>query len=172
MQSMVDYAHSELSRYLPCACAVDFTLGQGNDTLFLSQYADTVYAFDIQQKAIELSSRRINSQNVHLVLDSHVHFDRYVESFDVGIFNLGYMPGISHEVTTVLETTQKAIKKAVECMRQAIVIVVYIGHAAGAQEGQWLEEYCSSLDSHRFNVSTYRMMNKRQAPYVITIEKR
>ena len=57
-------------------------------------------------------------------------------------------------------------------MRQALVIVVYIGHDAGAEEGEWLDAYCATLDTHAFNVSTYRMMNKRLSPYVITIEKR
>ena len=32
--------------------------------------------------------------NVELILDSHDNFDKYVQNFDVGIFNLGYLPQV------------------------------------------------------------------------------
>ena len=172
MRSMVDYAHAELLHYLDCDVAIDFTMGNGHDTLFLSRHAKEVYAFDIQEDALKATQALVSSPHVHLILDSHDRFDDYISHFDTGIFNLGYMPGGDHEVTTMIETTRLAVTKAVALMNRAIVIVVYVGHEAGAKESAWLKDYCSSVDPHAFNVSSYQMLNKRHAPYVITIEKR
>ena len=54
----------------------------------------------------------------------------------------------------------------------AIFIVVYPGHKQGYEESLWIDEYVSSLDSHKYNVSMFKMLNKNNAPYVIEIEKR
>ena len=40
--------------------AVDFTCGQGFDTLFLAQHYNNVVAFDIQEDAISQSKQRIS----------------------------------------------------------------------------------------------------------------
>ena len=39
-------------------CAIDFTCGQGFDTLFLAQHYRNVEAFDIQEEAIRQSKER------------------------------------------------------------------------------------------------------------------
>ena len=44
-------------------------------------------------------------------LKSHEYFDEDVQDFEVGIFNLGYLPGGNHECVTQYETTLKTIEK-------------------------------------------------------------
>ena len=170
---MVDYVHSRIQNYKDLHIGVDMTMGNGHDTLFLSQVCDEVYAFDIQQAALDHTSSLFEDlSHVHLILDGHQHCDRYLDSFDVGIFNLGYLPLESHHVTTLLETTQEALIKAIQMVNKVLFIVVYPGHEEGYKESLWIDDYVSGLDSHQYNVSTYKMLNKNHSPYVIEIEKK
>ena len=48
--------------------SVDFTLGRGNDTIFLSENFNYVYSFDLQKECIDDFELK-NIQNVKLILD-------------------------------------------------------------------------------------------------------
>lgn len=173
MLTMVDYVHQRVLSYSSCRVAVDMTMGNGHDTAFLMTCCDEVYAFDIQEKALENTKKRIgDAKHVHLILDGHENVDRYLTSFDIGIFNLGYLPLEDHVITTLLPTTKIAIEKAISMFKKALFIVVYPGHQEGYKESEWIDEYVSSLDTHMYNVSCYRMLNKNKSPYVIEIERR
>ena len=88
---------------------VDATAGNGNDTLFLAKTsAKKVYAFDIQQLAIENTTNLIKeAELIHkceIILDSHFEFDKYIdEKIRAVVFNLGYLPNADHEITTLAE---------------------------------------------------------------------
>lgn len=173
MISMVEYVHQRILTYPMNCVGVDFTMGNGYDTEFLINYCHKVYAFDIQKEAVEKTRKKVgNQESLFLILDGHENVDAYLKTFDIGIFNLGYLPCCSHHVTTLLKTTQIAVEKAISMMTTVLFIVVYPGHHEGLEESQWLDEYVKQLDTHQYNVSTYRMMNKNQSPYVIEIEKR
>lgn len=173
MLTMVEYVHQRIQTYPSFLIGVDMTMGNGYDTLFLSQYCQKVYAFDIQKEALEKTQKLIESQkNVELILDGHQNIDNYFDSFDVGIFNLGYLPLANHHVTTLLKTTKIAIEKAIKMMNVVLFIVVYPGHHEGYEESLWINEYVKQLDTHQYNVSCYCMLNKRNSPYVIEIEKK
>lgn len=172
MLSMVDYVHERMNTYKKREIGADFTMGKGNDTLFLSELCQEVYSFDIQQEALDTTRSKLIHDNVTLIKDSHEHLDHYLSSFDIGVFNLGYLPSFSHEITTELSSTQIALKKAIEAMTQVLFVVCYIGHEEGKKEAEWIDNYVSSLDHKQYNVSTYRMMNKPLSPYVIEIQKR
>ena len=173
MLSMVEYVHQRVLTYPKDLIGVDMTMGNGNDTLLLANHCRTVFAFDVQQEAIDATKKKVKDyQHVHLILDSHENFDDYVKQVDIAIFNLGYLPQFSHEVTTLLSSTKIAIEKAVSMCTHAVFIVVYPGHAQGYEESLWIDKYVSSLDSHEFNVSLFKMLNKNNAPYVIEVEKR
>lgn len=173
MLTMVDYVHQRVLSYSSCRVAVDMTMGNGHDTAFLMTCCDEVYAFDIQEKALENTKKRIgDAKHVHLILDGHENVDHYLTSFDIGIFNLGYLPLEDHVITTLLPTTKIAIEKAISMFKKALFIVVYPGHQEGYKESEWIDEYVSSLDTHMYNVSCYRMLNKNKSPYVIEIERR
>ena len=173
MLKMVDYVHDRIRHYGPMDIGVDMTMGRGSDTAFLLECCDEVYAFDILEDALRQTQNRIGDDaSAHLILDSHTCFNRYVDSFDVGIFNLGYLPTGDHQQTTLLESTKIAIPLAVEAMKKVLFIVVYPGHNEGLKESVWIDEYVSMLDSHLYNVSCFKMMNKQGSPYVIEVERR
>lgn len=173
MKSMVEYVHERLSSYGQCKIGIDMTMGNGNDTLALCYICEEVYSFDVQQAAIDATYKKVQDYNhVHLILDNHQNVDSYVQECDIAVFNLGYLPQFSHEITTILESTQCALKKIIKMMNKAVFIVVYPGHSEGYRESLWIDEFVSTLNSKHFNVSQYRMLNKNKAPYVIEIEKR
>ncbi len=174
MKTMTEYVTSRLlaEKY---EIAIDFTMGNGNDTLTLSRVAKKVYSFDIQETALIKTSKLINGiDNVELILDGHENFDKYIHSFDMGVFNLGYLPQASHEITTKVSTSLIAIDKAVKCLNKKghLFIVVYTGHPEGKVESLKIDEYVSDLNHMVYNVALFKMMNKLNAPYVIEIEKR
>ena len=171
MLSMVEYVHERMHTYENLEIGVDFTMGNGHDTKALIECCKEVYSFDIQEEAL-IHTRELVGDKAHLIRDSHENFDRYVDTFDIGIFNLGYLPEGDHNITTTLDVTQRTLIKAVEHMKKVIFITCYIGHPQGEEEALWIDNYVSDLDTHIYNVSSFKMMNKKNAPYVIEIERK
>ena len=160
---------------------VDATAGNGNDTLFLAKTsAKKVYAFDIQQLAIENTTNLIKEAELEdkceVVLDSHFEFDKYIdEKIRAVVFNLGYLPNADHEITTLAKTTLATIKKFLLRLEIGgrIVIVVYWGHENGKLEKEALLNELQNLDQKEAEVLIYQFINqKNNAPFIIAIEKR
>lgn len=173
MLSMVEYVHQRVQSYPQGLIGVDMTMGNGFDTVLLAKHCREVWAFDIQEESIIATQEKIKDfSHVHLLLDSHENIDQYLLSFDIGIFNLGYLPQNNHRITTLLSSTQTALQKAIKMFQEVIFIVIYPGHEEGQKESEWICEFVSHLDTHLYNVSCYCMMNKHHAPYVIEIQKR
>lgn len=173
MESMVSFIQERIKKR-KYNIGIDFTMGNGHDTLFLSDYCHHVYSYDIQQTAIENTKRLVkNKNNISLFLKSHELFDEDIDNFDVGIFNLGYLPGGNQEIITHYQVTLKTIKKALHYLNKkgSVYIVVYIGHDNG-KESHYLNEYFQTLDHKLYNVAKFEMMNKRNAPYTVILEKR
>ena len=175
MRSMVEHVH-QLWKEERVAIAIDFTMGNGNDTLSLAKIAKHVYSFDIQKEALMKTREQLailNIKNVHLLQVNHLYFDQYVCCFDIGIFNLGYLPKGDQTITTRQETTMQTVGKALGALRKKgyLYIVVYIGHNEGKKESDSILSYVRQLDSHQYNVASFVMLNKQNAPYVIEIEK-
>lgn len=173
MENMISFVHDRIKkrRY---DIGIDFTMGNGHDTLFLSQFCHHVYSYDIQLTALKHTQKLLaDRSNVSLFLKSHEFFDEDVEHFDVGIFNLGYLPGSDETIVTEYHVTLKAIQKALLSLTKkgCLYVVVYTGHDQG-RESHYLEEYFRSLDHMIFNVAKFEMLNKKNAPYVVIIEKR
>ncbi len=152
--------------------SVDFTLGRGNDTIFLSENFNYVYSFDLQKECIDDFELK-NIQNVKLFLDSHENVDKYIDGFDCGMYNLGYLPGSNKEITTNAESTLISLYKAVNILNIGgfISIVLYIGHNQGKRESQEVLEFCSRLDNKRFNVAYLNLLNKNNSPSLVLINK-
>lgn len=162
--------------------AIDATAGNGYDTLFLARLAGPrgkVYAFDIQPLALQ-NTRLLLELNgygdrVHLLLAGHEEMERFVAGpVDAVIFNLGYLPGGDHGVTSNAGTTVKAVQTALKLLKPGgrTSIVVYTGHPGGIEEYRELEEMTSTLDGRYFYVLKIEFLNRsRQAPFVIVIEK-
>lgn len=159
---------------------VDATLGNGWDTLFLSDLAaeGRVYSFEIQRRAVEsfrdiLKSRNIN--NVELINDGHQNMDLYIKDRPrVIMFNLGYLPGGEEGITTTSSTTLQAIEKGLKMLLPGgiITICVYRGHEEGGEESRALREYLGGLDPRHFSSIALNYINRSSnSPYLIVVEK-
>lgn len=160
--------------------AVDATLGNGNDTLFLSNilHKGKVYSFDIQAIAIERFKKTIDEQNIKnviLINDGHENILNYVKEAPKAImFNLGYLPGGDEKIITRPETTLKALSNSLKILKPGgiITLVVYTGHTGGAEEGHMLDEFVKNLDPKIYSVMQIKFVNRdERAPYLIVIEK-
>ena len=162
--------------------AIDFTMGNGHDTLFLSKAIGEngrLYAFDIQTQALENTKKLLEENNCcnnyTLIKASHSLVKDYVkEKFDVGVFNLGYLPGEDKSITTLRETTLVAVESALELLNDdgIILIAVYPGHAEGEIEGKLLTEMLSKLERKKICVSRFTIINSPTSPYFFAVEKK
>ena len=162
--------------------AVDCTLGKGNDTILLANLVGNegkVISFDIQKEAIEKTQEKLKDfsyKNITLINDGHENLDKYIqEKVKLFIFNLGYLPGKDHNITTKAETTLKAVKKALKILGDngIVLLVIYHGHENGKEEKIILEEFTSSLDQKIYNVMKTAFINQaNNPPLLICIEKR
>ncbi len=163
-------------------CVVDATAGNGHDTVFLAQHTSSdaaVWAFDIQRQALDEAAKNAAeagcAEKVHFVQASHSTVGEHIsEPIDAAMFNLGYLPGASHAVTTVSESTREAIAAIMRQLRVGgmITVVSYSGHEEGKQEQddlfRWFKEFPVSV----YTVSSFRMINhKETAPMLFLIEK-
>lgn len=161
---------------------IDATMGNGGDTLFLSDLAGktgNVYSFDIQEIAIENTQRLLEEnskyQNYELILDSHINIDKYIKgvTIDVAVFNLGYLPSSDKHITTNSESTILAIKTILSMLSEVgrVYITAYIGHDDG-KEASNVFEFIKSLDKRDYNVINIRLINKDNTPPELYIIER
>ena len=162
--------------------AVDFTMGNGNDTLFLSQTVGEegrVYAFDIQEEALLSTEAKLKEngapENYTLICASHHRVKEFVkEPVKAGMFNLGYLPRSGKKtVTTMRETTMPAVMAAIDLLLPdgVLIVAIYPGHEEGALEGDMLREYFKTLSKYRICPSEFRILNSPDSPYFFLIEK-
>ena len=160
----------------------DFTMGNGNDTLWLSNTVGPdgkVYAFDIQPAALENTKKRLTehgaAENYTLILDSHSNLKKYItEPIKAGVFNLGYLPGADKSKTTMRETTRKAVCDAIDMLDHdgILLIAVYPGHEEGALEGQMLHQMLSEYTRFQYCMSMFKIINSPTSPYFYLVEKK
>ncbi len=165
----------------PGDTVVDATAGNGNDTLFLAELVGEegrVFAFDIQQAALESTANRLDRLNdrVTLILDSHANVDQYVtKPIGGAMFNLGYLPYSEDlSIITKPDSTIEAIDKLLGMLKKGgiITISVYDGHEGGKEERDALLAYVKSLHQADVHVIRYELLNQRKnPPFLIAIEK-
>ncbi|SKA83127.1 Putative rRNA methylase [Caloramator quimbayensis] len=159
--------------------AVDATLGNGNDTIFLSNILKKgiVYSFDIQKIAVDNfkeTAGRLNISNVIAVNDGHENMDRYInKSVKAVMFNLGYLPKGDINIVTKAETTLKALKKGLNLlMTGGIITIVAYPHEEGRRERDEIFNYLKSLNPKDYAVMEIGFINRySNSPSVIVIEK-
>lgn len=162
--------------------AVDFTMGNGHDTQFLSETvgeSGRVYAFDIQESAVNSTRARLESEgcprNYTLIHDSHHNVKNYVhEPIKAGMFNLGYLPGGDKSVTTMRTTTLPAIEAAISLLAPdgILLVAIYPGHEEGRLEGEEIAEYLSTLSRFKVCCTRLRILNSPTSPYFMMIESK
>jgi len=189
--SVLGFVHTLVEeRVKPGDTVIDATAGGGNDTLFLARCVGAegrVYAFDIQEEALQRTARRLEAAadrdalgQVELLLQSHHRMAECLPPELAGrvaavMFNLGYLPGSDHAVITTTRTTIPALQAACDLLRPGgvLTVVVYTGHEGGQAEAGAVEQWAMELPQTRYQALVYRFVNQRNhPPYVIAIEKR
>ena len=155
------------------ALAVDATVGNGYDTLFLAHRVGpngTVLGFDVQKAALagarELLKFVGSLDRVSLIHDSHAQLANYLPpeaAIQGAMFNLGYLPRGNRQIITRPDTTVLALRAVLTNLaaRGRVTMLVYRGHAGGVPEyvevrqfleqlpdDDWMvEEFASTTDS-------------------------
>lgn len=161
---------------------VDATMGNGKDTLFLCDLvggSGHVYAFDVQAEAVERTRERVREAGFEprttLLLAGHETMADHVKApVQAVMFNLGWLPGAEHIVTTRTETTLKAVSAALELIAPGgiVTVCVYPGHEEGTRELKALKEYVSGLSVRTFNVLYHSFVNaSSQTPQLFLIQR-
>ena len=166
----------------PGDSVIDATMGNGHDPLMLCEAvgpAGHVYAFDIQARAVDSARSRLQEHGMlsraSLFCAGHQEMDAYVPGpVRAVVFNLGWLPGGSHEITTRWETTRRAVEKALALLLPmgVAVICAYPGHAEGDRERAELTGLLSGLSNRQYNVLHQRFLNASPgAPECFVIQK-
>ena len=173
---------------------VDATMGNGYDTQFLAELGANVYAFDVQEEALNATEKRLDDAgiknqifeknlsklltepSVNLVLSGHEKLSEYVkEPIKAAIFNLGYLPKTDKSVVTKADTTLTALDALTNqlVVGGRIAIMIYYGHEGGMEEKNAVIKWTSSLPQKDWEVTSYAPLNQIQTPPILVlIEKR
>ena len=178
MKKPLEMAHDFLAQVITKDdVVVDATMGNGHDTLFLAKLAKQVYAFDIQEQALEKTSQRLQESsltNVELLLQGHETVDQFVTEVKVAIFNLGYLPSADKSIITQPQTTIEALDKLCQMLVKGgrIAIMIYYGHEGGDIERDAVMDYVSQLPQQEYTATIYRTLNQiNNPPFLVMIEK-
>ena len=173
---------------------VDATMGNGYDTQFLAELGANVYAFDVQEEALNATEKRLDDAgiknqifeknlsnlltepSVNLVLSGHEKLSEYVkEPIKAAIFNLGYLPKPDKSVVTKADTTLTALDALTNqlVVGGRIAIMIYYGHEGGMEEKDAVIKWTSSLPQKDWEVTSYAPLNQiHTPPILVLIEKR
>lgn len=167
----VTYNHKYLKPLLKRdMTAVDMTMGNGNDTLFLAENVSHVYAFDIQKEALEHTAKRcIEYSNITYILDDHANISKYISHANIVLFNLGYLPYSDSNIITDPSSTVNAIRKAYDILNDGgyMSIITYRGH-----KGSFYEYYAIMDAIRNYSIiDTYMSHNSPTEPICYIIKK-
>ncbi|MBX6394478.1 MAG: methyltransferase domain-containing protein [Alicyclobacillaceae bacterium] len=172
-------AHACLERYLrPGDWAVDATVGNGGDTLFLARAvgpAGRVFGFDVQEAALERAKRRLAEEGVAgwvtLWQAGHEHFSDRMPAEGRGrlrcaMFNLGYLPGGGRSVTTRADTTVEGLRQVWEWLADGgvVSVIAYPGHSGGAEETDAVEAWVKTVREEARTAYCTHVVGRPDAP--------
>lgn len=187
-QSHLDLAHSYWARLIRHKDSViDATCGNGHDTLKLCELAikqnlGFVHALDIQKDAIKNASERCEAileeserDRIKFYCQSHASFPHTIEkkSIRLIVYNLGYLPGGSKELTTFLETTIESLLSAKELIQPggAISVTCYPGHLEGKKEEEALSHLAASFSPKEWSSCHHRWVNRKDSPSLFLFQR-
>ena len=135
---------------------IDATMGNGNDTLLLSQLcgeSGKVLAFDIQEQALAATQEKLTAghapENYRLLLESHAN-----------------LPGGDHSLATRGETSIQALTQALTLLKKGgmISLCIYSGGDSGFEERDQILDWLKNLDSHQYLVIKSDYYNRPNNP--------
>lgn len=188
IEGILSYARSLMQRVIrPGAMAIDGTVGNGHDTLFLAKLVGEngrVFGFDIQERAILQTKELLGKNGVrNRVKLFHQGHETITESLPADVhgkisgamFNLGYLPGGDKTIVTKPETTIAAITQMIDMLGSGgiLTLAIYPGHEEGAHERDVILDFVKNLDQSRVNVLQYGFINqKNNPPFLLAFERK
>jgi SAM-dependent methyltransferase len=183
MLRATELAHSLVRQTLkPEGWAIDATVGNGHDTLFLAELAGAgghVFGFDIQAQALASAGKRLAGlAQVTLNYAGHERMADFLPEEASGriaavMFNLGYLPGHDHSVTTRSGTTIAALDQSLGflAVKGIVTLVLYTGHPGGAEEAANVLAHARELPA-QFAASHFKRLNAASpAPELLAIQR-
>ncbi len=167
----------------PGDLVIDATAGNGHDTLFLAECvgeSGKVLAFDVQEAALVSARERVAAagfeKRVEFFHESHGRMGSHAAAGSVAavMFNLGYLPGEGHELTTEAGETLAALESAASVLRPGGVlsVICYPGHPAGAVEAAAVETWMNRLTPGGWRAARYGAIGTlRPAPFLLVASK-
>jgi SAM-dependent methyltransferase len=146
------------------ALAVDATVGNGFDALFLAHRVGPkgrVFGFDVQKAALagarELLKFVGSIDRVSLIHDSHSRLAEYLPAgtaIEAAMFSLGYLPRGNRKIVTQPETTVLALRSVLENLGEhgRVTLLVYRGHEGGMPEYQEVRKFLEQLPDDQWQV--------------------
>lgn len=159
---------------------VDATAGNGHDTEFLAECVGAsgrVLAFDIQAAALVAARERVGERPwVAFFQQSHAGMSQHAATATVAavMFNLGYLPGEDHTLTTEACETLVALAQAKDLLKPGGVlsVICYPGHPSGAVEAAAVETWMTDLPALGWRVAKYGALGtRRAAPFLLLAAK-
>jgi predicted methyltransferase len=143
----------------PGSLAIDGTMGNGHDTLFLARCVapgGRVLAFDVQPAALDTTRRRLLDAGLEGLVElrqvGHQHLISCLPAgwfgrVDAVMFNLGYLPGGDRSIVTSGATTTRALAAALEVMSGGgrLSVMLYRHHADARPEVDAVQHWLSGL---------------------------
>lgn len=159
----------------PGDICIDATMGNGNDTLLLSQLCGPtgkVYAFDIQKLALTNTKERLQKaggpENYTLLLESHEHMENYADEETVSciVFNFGYLPGGDHTKATKGSSSIAAMEQGLKLLKKGgiLSLCIYSGGDSGFEERDTILQWLKELDSQKYLVIKSEYYNRPNNP--------
>ena len=158
---------------------IDATAGNGHDTEFLAKCVGSsgrVLAFDVHPAAIAAARARVEAAgcagHVTFLQACHTRIAEFATPGSVAVvmFNLGYLPGADHALTTCWPETRRALEAAALCLKPGgtLSVVCYPGHPAGAEEAIGAESWFESQANLDWRVARYGLLGTLQpAPFLL-----
>lgn len=177
-QNAIELSHEYIERCVQQGdTVIDATAGNGNDTLFLANLvgeSGRVYAFDIQETAIENTKKRLLENGVSerctVICDGHQNMKEYVKAPVKAImFNFGYLPGGDHSIFTVASTSVRAINSAMDLISDdgIITLAIYYGGDSGFEERDALLEFLKTISNKEYSVLYHDFINYPNCPPLV-----
>lgn len=170
-------------RIRPGDCVIDATAGNGHDTVFLAECVGPeghVIAFDVQAEAIRSTAEKVEAigfthrVSLHQVCHSRMQEFAAPGTASAVMFNLGYLPGQDHTLTTRAVETLQALEAATRILAPGgiLSILCYPGHPEGAREAGQVETWITPLADSGWRIAKYAMIGtKKPAPFLVAGRK-
>jgi 16S rRNA C1402 N4-methylase RsmH len=185
--SLAKLAHQYIQSVLQTGDnAIDATVGNGHDTLFLARQVGLtgrVYGFDIQTAALDSSREKLQQteliERVTLIQASHADMAAHIPinahgNIKACMFNLGYLPKGDKAIITQTASTLQALNTVCDLLAEQgiITIIIYSGHQGGKEEADSVEQWLSQLNTEQFKTSIeLSAIPTQTAPKLFVIHK-